>query len=110
MRRYHIYLMVWGLFLIALSFIPGLEMPARKFPADKILHALTFGYLGYLAARALGWWGLLVVLVFGAINELQQFFVPGRHVAVLDLLANEAGIVAGFFIGFIRRRRALQAS
>lgn len=109
MRRYYIYLIVWGLFLIALSFIPGRETLPQKFPLDKVLHAVAFGYLGYLSARSLGWWGLFVALVFGAASEFLQFLAPQRDVAVLDLAANEAGIVAGFFIGFVRRRRALQA-
>lgn len=108
MRRWHVYLLVWALFLIALSFIPGRGTPPQGFPVDKLLHALAFGYLGYLSARSFGWWGLLIALVFGAASEFLQFLAPQRDVAVLDLAANEAGIVAGFLIGFLRRRRALQ--
>jgi hypothetical protein len=109
MRRYHIYLIVWGLFLIALSLIQGRGVPPQKFQVDKVLHALAFGYLGYLSARSLGWWGLLITLVFGAANELLQFAAPERNVTFLDFAANEAGIIAGFFIGYLRRRRAISA-
>ena len=108
MRRWHLYLFVWALFLIALSFIPGRGAPPQRFPVDKLLHALAFGYLGYLSARSFGWWGLLVSILFGAASEFLQFLAPQRDVAVLDLAANEVGIVAGFLIDFLRRRRALQ--
>ena len=50
----------------------------------------------------------MIAIVFGAASEFLQFLAPQRDVAVLDLVANEAGIVAGFLIGFLRRRRALQ--
>ncbi|MBD3286037.1 hypothetical protein GF338_06835 [candidate division WOR-3 bacterium] len=108
MRRQHVYLILWGVFLLALSFIPGREMPAQRFQPDKILHLLAFAYLGYLSSRTLGWWGLVAAVGFGAINEMQQLLVPGRQVAWLDLAANEAGALLGFFIGYLRRRREIQ--
>lgn len=107
MRRYHIYFIIWGLFLVTLSLIPERVGAEQKFPIDKIMHALAFAYLGYLSARSLGWWGLVITLVFGGANELLQLVAPGRQVAVLDFAANEIGIIAGFFIGYARRRRAL---
>jgi glycopeptide antibiotics resistance protein len=107
MRRYHLYLIVWGLFLIALSLIPGREAVPQRFPLDKVLHFIAFGYLGYLSARSLGWWGLLITLVFGAVNELLQLVASQRNVTFLDFAANEAGVIAGFFIGYIRSRRAI---
>jgi VanZ family protein len=105
-QRHHIYLILWGLFLIALSLIPGRQMP-HKISVDKFFHVITFAYLGYLAARSLGWWGLAVAVVFGILNEIQQFVAPGREVVVWDFVANEIGVIAGFIIGFLRRRRAL---
>jgi len=104
-RRHHVYLVLWGVFLIALSFIPGRETPVQRFQIDKILHILAFGYMGYLAAVTFGWWGGIIALLFGALNEVQQFIAPGREVAWFDFLANEAGVIAGFLIGFLRRRR-----
>jgi VanZ family protein len=98
---------MWGVFLIILSFIPGRDVPAQQFPVDKILHAAVFAYLGYLAARGLGWWGLAIAAVFGILNEVIQFAAPGRDVGMWDFVANEAGILVGFIAGFLRRRRAL---
>ena len=94
---------------MALSLIPGRISTEQKFPMDKVLHFFAFGYLGYLAARSLGWWGLLIVLAFGVANEFLQYLAPKREVAFLDLASNEAGVVIGFFIGYWRRRRALRA-
>ncbi len=109
MRRHHIYLIAWGLFLVALSLIPGRLGAEQEFPIDKIMHACAFAYLGYLSARALGWWGLLITVAFGAVNELLQYVSPGRHVGFVDFAANEIGVLIGFFLGYIRRRRALSA-
>jgi len=77
---------------------------------DKVLHFFAFSYLGYLTARSLGWWGLLGIAAFGVGNEFLQYLSPGRQVAFLDLASNELGIIAGFFIGYLRRRRALSAN
>jgi len=108
MRRSHIYLIVWGLFLVVLSFIPGRPQPTQGFHPDKLMHLAAFGYLGYLAGRSFGLWALFAAVGFGFINELQQLISPGREVAVWDFLANEIGVVAGFAVGFVRRRRALR--
>lgn len=110
MRRWHVYLIVWGLFLAVLSFIPGREMPAQRFQADKILHLIAFAYLGYLAARSLGWWGLVLVIGFAALNEFQQIFAVGREISWIDFAANQIGALLGFTIGYLRRRRALQTA
>lgn len=78
-------------------------MPQRLH-VDKLLHLITFAYLGYLAARSIGWWGLAVAVVFGILNEILQFAAPERDVAVWDFIANEAGVALGFVVGFLRRR------
>ncbi len=110
MKRQHLYLIVWGLFLISLSLIPGRITAANKFPMDKVLHFFAFSYLGYLSGRSLGWWGAAVVLIFGAGNEFLQYLAPARQVAFLDIASNELGIILGFIIGYFRRKRALSES
>ncbi|NLI98989.1 VanZ family protein [bacterium] len=109
MRRYHVYLIVWVLFLVALSLIPGRITPAHKFPMDKILHFFAFSYLGYLTSRSFGWWAAILVLAFGAGNEFLQLLAPGRQVGFWDIAFNEAGIITGYFLGYWRKKRALSA-
>lgn len=96
--------------MICLSFIPGQTQSIQRFNFDKIFHLMAFAYLGYLAGSSFKWWIIIPLLVFGLINELQQYFSPGRQVAVWDLLANEAGIIIGFIISYFRRRRAFSES
>ncbi len=98
------------MFLISLSLIPGRISIVNKFPMDKVLHFFAFSYLGFLSGRSLGWWGVLVVLVFGVGNEFLQYLTPGRNVAFFDIASNELGIIVGFIIGYARRKRAVSES
>lgn len=68
---------------------------------DKVIHAILFGVLAYLANRALGFrhlryrWGQvgsLGVLVFALGEELTQGLNPHRTLDVLDGMADVAGI------------------
>ena len=67
---------------------------------DKILHFLVFGLMATLVARVaavqrtprLGIYAAaLIVSVFGATDEIHQYFTPGRDAEVLDWVADTAG-------------------
>jgi len=96
--------------------------PATPGGSDKVLHALSYGVLGWLFARALtGGSGdvtlravILTVCfgaVYGASDELHQYFNPPRAVEAADLLADTigAGLGAGalYAWGIIRGRNGL---
>ena len=70
--------------------------------SDKELHMLLYGGLGLLFARALagGWHGVtpriviattLFVALYGASDELHQYFNPPRNVEMLDVVADTIG-------------------
>ena len=70
--------------------------------SDKELHMLLYGGLGLLFARALagGWHGVtprivtattLFVALYGASDELHQYFNPPRNVEILDVVADTIG-------------------
>ena len=87
-------------FIFALSSIA--ITPTTPEGSDKVLHALLYGGLGLLFARALagGWHGVtprivlattLFVALYGASDELHQYFNPPRNVEILDVVADTIG-------------------
>ena len=42
-----------------------------------------------------------IVSVYGIIDEIHQYFVPGRHASVLDWLADTLGGICGGIIGLV---------
>ena len=113
MRRALRQLLAWGPALLLsglvwlLSSMPDLRPPGPYFPhRDKVFHALQFGLMGYLYARAavLTWshrprrallFGFAVTAAMGLLDELHQAFVPGRDGDPLDWLADVLGAAAG---------------
>jgi VanZ family protein len=105
-------LLIWALssFPIQLDFS---RVPLR----DKGVHFVEYGTLSVLLAhalritgpqrRALLIWGaaVIITLVWGAIDEIHQAFVPGRFSDVGDLIADGCGAVAGSIIYLLARRR-----
>jgi len=50
---------------------------------------------GYLLSVA---WG--ITAVYGVIDEIHQYFVPGRVCSVLDMVINASGAVVGVFFAY----------
>lgn len=83
--------------------MPGDAVSWSLFPhEDKLLHFLAFGFLGLTFIRALtgatNWRfascvavTVVGVLLAGLSDELHQYFVPGRDVEALDVLADAVG-------------------
>jgi len=98
---------LWAAAILAVSSIPGrhLHIPDGT---DKIGHVGEYLVLGALLARSLGARAALRLLlaawigmaVFGALDELHQYFIPGRTPDVMDWAADAAGAVAGLLAGW----------
>jgi len=56
---------------------------------------LVFEHAGWESRRA-ALWGFAGASLYGATDEIHQFFVPGRHADPIDLLTNAMG--AAFFL------------
>jgi VanZ family protein len=107
-------------FIFALSSVS--HTPAMPGGSDKLLHSLLYSGLGALFARALagGWHRvafrhLVLTICFGAIygasDELHQYFNPPRNVEIADVVADTIGAGAAAAAlhawGIIRGRDAL---
>lgn len=92
--------------LFYVSSDPAPPMPDLRFDAgDKLLHAIAFGILAFLFSvgmrashriytpRMQFLFPILFTSAYGAIDEIHQYFVPGRHCDVWDWVADTAGAI-----------------
>lgn len=105
-RLFRGFVLAWMAFIFYLSAQPSLQMPPIMVGQDKVMHFITYGVLGFLAARAVGpvrglisWrrvaLAAMFALLYGVSDEFHQSFVPGRSPSVFDLLADGLGGWAG---------------
>ena len=93
------------------SSISKLPLPYIEFDlADKIVHFIIFGLLGILVARGLRlinnewirthYFSLTIIacILYGASDEIHQYFVPGRHSSLYDWIADILGILVMVWI------------
>jgi VanZ family protein len=87
-----------------------------KAGTDKILHFIEYFLMGFLIARSLllswslsRWQGILIAGLIGgflgAVDEIHQYFVPGRFASVydasVDFLGSFAGAIAFVYLGIL---------
>jgi len=101
--------------LFVLTHLPRLPAPDIR-GSDKIAH-----FTAYLVLTILFWLArygtarpnlsdlrvyyiLIIMLCYGAVDEISQQLVPNRFADVVDWLANTAGVVTGLFIVMVLRR------
>ena len=84
------------LFLITyLSSIPNLQLQQVFNYQDLILHFVEYSILAFLTYFSFPEEGvvsnLLFIMIFAFLDELHQYFVPGRSFSFLDFLADFIG-------------------
>lgn len=71
-------------------------------PWDKLAHFAYYGAIAALLAIALGrrWFlgALLFVALLGALDEWNQFYIPGRQSSFFDWLADVLGAVSALYV------------
>ena len=117
-KKFFFYQFPW-LFLMLIIFIQSsissIKLPDIEFDlADKLVHFLVFGFLGILTAKGLANSGnkrikenyilltLVICILYGASDEIHQYFVPGRFSSWGDWIADVLGVIVmiGIYIGF----------
>lgn len=106
------------IFLISIqSHISGDHMGSAMVYSDKIVHFAIFGLLAWLLARAVFkeenrflhhnyfWVILIFIAIFAIIDEIHQFFIPGRYFELMDWLADVSG--ACMFLFIYKKRNGL---
>lgn len=87
------------------TWFSALEPPGEWSVSDKWMHAATFALLAlwYSGQYSRSSYLKLAVglLVFGAVIEVCQYFIPYRSAESLDMLADAVGIVCGFLIALL---------
>lgn len=106
--------MLWAVFILAATSVP---MPAIDAPAgaDKGVHWILYFVLGALSARAVlanrearvGELALVfgAILLFAALDELHQHWIPGRSAEIRDWVADAVGSVCGMTAVVLLARR-----
>jgi VanZ family protein len=114
--RYWLPVVAYLAIIQVLGMQKDLQVPMVIFNADKAVHTIEYGTLGFLLARALkatfgGFdpvkialvaWGMGVAV--GSADEFIQKFVPGRTSSVNDLLADSTGILLAQFVFLLFHR------
>ena len=107
--------LAWAGLLFYFSSLPSFSPPLGFTFADKVSHAIAFGFLGLLLAYArlpqpMGSFcraALVGVLVaaYGFSDEFHQSLVPGRDASAGDAMANAiGGFVAAFSAAWLQRQ------
>lgn len=109
-RAYSLLALGWAALLLFVGSRPGDSLPGKGFlalpGADKVCHAIAYGVLGALVARAAAprsprralLLGALSGLLWGMLDEWVQGHVPGRTRAWADVLSDVAGAACGGYL------------
>lgn len=103
--RYHLPPFIWGLIIFIVSSIPSDKIPnIQIFGIDKIVHIFAFFVFGYLVFRSINYskgvnysfkkiatYVIIIVAIFGVIDELYQGLIPGRTTDFFDFVADLIG-------------------
>lgn len=108
--------LVWAAFIFYVSTKTSDELPSIDLPfLDKIVHFVLFGiqgaavFAGFRFASGLRFWpsallGCALASLYGATDEIHQFFTPGRASDLRDWIADTLGASTIFAAHFLRAR------
>jgi VanZ family protein len=108
---------LYALAVFAASSWPGIKLPDLGiYWTDKLAHFSQYAVFACLVAggwaRAGGWgdredqWRPVVFLiVFAALDEFHQIWIPRREASVFDWTADSLGVLVGFGLGLLLWRR-----
>lgn len=94
----------WAAVLFVLSEVGALRPVVFLAVHDKPVHFVLYFVLGAALAWGKGWsgsawphWAFVGIgILYGAVDELHQMFVPNRMPSLADLGADALGVAAGY--------------
>jgi VanZ family protein len=110
---YWLPVLVYCLIIFIQSSFPATEHIPEFDYSDKLLHAAVYAVLGLLLYRALSAMrkrpstvslvvlSILMTALYGASDEVHQYFVPTRQAEFLDFAADAAGGIIGVMIAVV---------
>lgn len=110
--KYHFWFIAWALVIFIQSSYPAIEVPQIEvISTDKLLHMGVFGLLAMLCYISIIHlekeniftdkpliWSLIICALYGASDEIHQYFVPNRSAEYLDWAADIIGIIIAVII------------
>jgi len=119
----YIPVVLWTLFILGLSIMPGVNLPetwSDLIALDKLAHFFVYGVLTYLGLRAIKMtgkytaMGIAIVILLSALYGIslewvQYSFFPGRYFETLDIIANIIGSLIGACIFYYLQLRKPEA-
>ena len=96
----------WAGLIFYLSSLPSIDTPSLFPGQDKLFHMIAFGVLGFFLMGGMKttsngyrtrqvWLVVVLVVLYGLLDEFHQYFVPGRTMDIYDALADAAGALLG---------------
>ena len=109
-------LLLWAPVVLLIAFETYLSgrsslLPLLRLPhGDKLVHATYFFLTGLMAVRAARFgesWNrgrtasllVLTAILWGCLDEIHQSHVPGRDVAIADVVADTVGVAIAAILG-----------
>lgn len=104
MNKRPVFRVLTVIYLCLIFYVSSLSQPVKlpPFPGfDKIIHFLEFGLLGYLVLNSIKSnnqrrtenSAIFLSAIYGGIDEIHQYFVPGRSCDWLDFFADSLGAI-----------------
>jgi len=105
--KYHFLFIAWLLIIFIQSNFPAIELPkVEVISADKVIHMGVFALLTALcyislihiekqnmfSAKPL-MWSFIICVLYGASDEIHQYFVPNRSAEAGDWIADVLGVI-----------------
>jgi VanZ family protein len=108
---------LYALLVIVISSAPSIKLPDLGIHwTDKLAHFSQYAVLACLVAggwaKTGGWanwreqWRPVVFLIlFAAVDEIHQLWIPRREASALDWTADSLGVLVGFGLGMLLWRQ-----
>jgi VanZ family protein len=101
----------WAGVIFYLSHLPGADIPPMFYGEDKLIHAFVFGILGFFTLGSMKatadvyrtfqpWLAMILVTLYGVLDEFHQHFVPGRTPDIHDVMADAVGGMLGIWLSY----------